>query len=131
MRRKTTMRQLQNAIKDKLLHITKAQKYSKSTRKTTTMSTDTFIESFDFLCETLFADCVGWHYEYDIKTKLYIIETGRMNGDTDFIFIAHLCVNDGVKREDVDKALSVIEEEWSIWNILNMVHGASKILLKQ
>lgn len=111
MQRKTTTRQIQNAINDNLLHITKAEKYSKSTRKTTTMSTDTFIESFDFLCETLFANCVGWHYEYDIKTKQYIIETGRMNGDVDFIFIAHLCVNDGVKLESVDKALRVIEEE--------------------
>ena len=110
MRRKTTTKKLQQAIKDDLLKLTKAQKYNKSTRKTTTISTDTFIESFDFLCETLFADCVGWHYEYDIKTKQYIIETGRMNGDADFIFIADLCVNDGVKVESVDKALRVIED---------------------
>jgi len=111
MRRKTTTKQLQQAIKDNLLHITKAQKYSKSTRKTTTIATDTFKDDLDFLCETIFADCVGWHYEYDIKAKQYIIETGRMNGNVDFIFIAHLCVNDGASREDIDKALSVIEEE--------------------
>ena len=111
MRRKTTTKQLQQAIKDNLLHITKVQKYSKSTRKTTTISTDTFKESLDFLCETIFVDCVGWHFEYDIKAKQYIIETGRMNGNVDFIFIAHLCVNDGASREDIDKALSVIEEE--------------------
>lgn len=111
MRRKTTTRQLQQAITNNLLKPIKAQKYSKSTRKSTTISTDTFIESLDFLCESIFADCVGWHYEYDIKAKQYIIETGRMNGDADFIFVAHLCVNDGVSKEDVDKTLNVIEEE--------------------
>lgn len=111
MRRKTTTKQLQQAIKDNLLKLIKAEKYSKSTRKTTTISTEMFRNDFDFLCETLFADCVGWHFEYDIKTKQYIIECGRMNGDADFIFIAHLCVNDGVKVENVDKALRAIEEE--------------------
>ena len=110
MRRKTTTKKLQQAITDKLLHITKAEKYSKSTHKTTTISTDTFKDDLDFLCETIFADCIGWHYEYDIKTKQYIIEAGRMNGDSDFIFIAHLCVNDGVKVESVDKTLRVIED---------------------
>lgn len=111
MRRKTTTKKLQQAIKDDLLRLTKAEKYNKSTRKKTTISIDTFRDDFDFLCETIFADAVGWHFEYDIKAKQYIIECGRMNGDADFIFIAHLCVNDGVKVESVDKALRVIEEE--------------------
>lgn len=111
MRKRTTTRQIQNAIKDNLLKLIKAEKYSKSTRKTTTISTDTFKDDLDFLCETIFADCVGWHYEYDIKTKQYIIECSRMDGDVDFIFIAHLCACDGVKVESVDMALRVIEEE--------------------
>lgn len=110
MRRKTTTKKLQQAIKDDLLKLTKVEKYSKSTRKTTTISTDTFRESLDFICETLFADCVGWHYEYDVKTRQYITECSRMDGDVDFIFITHLCVNDGVKVESVDKALNVIDD---------------------
>ena len=110
MRRKTTTKQLQQAIKDNLLKFIKAEKYSKSTHKTTTISTDTFKDDFDFLCETLFADSIGWHFEYDIKSKQYIIECGRMNGDVDFIFIAHLCACDGVNRENVDNVLGVIEE---------------------
>jgi hypothetical protein len=109
MRRKTTTKKLQQAIKDDLLKLTKVEKYSKSTRKTTTISTDTFKDDLDFICETLFADVVGWHYEYDIKAKQYIIECGRMDGDVDFIFIAHLCACDGVKVESVDKALRVID----------------------
>lgn len=110
MRRKTTTKQLQQAIKDDLLKLTKAEKYSKSTRKTTTISIDTFKDDFDFLCETVFADSVGWHYEYDINAKQYIIETGRMNGDSDFIFIAHLCACDGVGRDCIDNALRVIDD---------------------
>ena len=123
MRRKTTTRQIQQAIKNNLLKPIKAQKYSKSTRKTTTISTDTFKDDLDFLCETIFADCVGWHYKFDVKTRQYIIECSRMNGDVNFIFIAHLCVNDGVKVENVDMALRAIEEEWSnerIWNIIRL-----------
>lgn len=111
MRRKTKTQQIQQAIKDNLLHITKAQKYNKSTRKTTTISTDTFKDDLDFLCESIFADCVGWHYEYDIKAKQYIIECSRMNGDVDFIFIVRLCACDGVSREEIDNALRVIDEE--------------------
>lgn len=110
MRRKTTTKKLQQAIKDDLLKLTKVEKYSKSTRKTTTISTDTFKDDFDFLCETIFSDAIGWHYEYDIKEKQYIIECGRMDGSVDFIFIAHLCACDGVKVESVDRALSVIED---------------------
>ena len=110
MRRKSTTKQIQQAIKNDLLKLTKVEKYSKSTRRTTTISTGTFKDDLDFLCEIIFADAIGWHYEYDIKAKQYIIECGRMNGDVDFIFIAHLCACDGVKREDVDRTLSVIDD---------------------
>lgn len=110
MRRKTTTKKLQQAITNNLLKIIKAEKYSKSTRKTTTMSTETFKDDLDFLCETIFADAIGWHYESDIKAKQYIIECGRMNGDIDFIFIAHLCACDGVGRDCIDNALRVIED---------------------
>lgn len=111
MRRKTTTRQIQQAIKDNLLKPIKAQKYSKSTRKIMTISIDTFKESLDFLCETIFSDTIGWHYEFDVKTRQYITECSRMDGDVDFIFIAYLCTCDGVERESVDKALRIIEEE--------------------
>lgn len=110
MRRKSTTKQIQQAIKNDLLKLTKVEKYSKSTRRTTTISTGTFKDDLDFLCEIIFADAIGWHFEYDIKAKQYIIETGRMNGDADFIFIAHLCACDGVERECINNALNVIED---------------------
>lgn len=111
MRKQTTTRQIQQAIKNNLLKPIKVEKYSKSTRKTTTISTDTFSESLDFLSETLFADAIGWHYERNYKTGNYEIDCGRMNPNTDIVIIAHLCACDGVKREDIDNALNVIEEE--------------------
>ena len=111
MQKRTTTLQLNTAIKNNLLHIISAQKYNKTTHQTNAISPETFQESLDFICESLFADVVGWHYEFDIKEKQYIIEAGRMDGDSDFIVIAHLCVNDGVSAECVDNALSVIEED--------------------
>ena len=110
MRRKTTTRQIQQAIKNYLLKLVKAEKYSKSTYKTTTILTDTFKDDLDFLCETIFEDCVGWHYELNHETGNYEVETGRMDGDSDFIFIAHLCACDGVERECINNALNVIED---------------------
>lgn len=109
MRRKTTTKKLQQAIKDKLLKLVKAEKYSISTRKTTTISTDIFKDDLEFLCEIIFADCVGWHFEYDIKVKQYIIECSRMNGDVDFIFIAHLSVDDNTSVEEVERILKFDE----------------------
>ena len=110
MRRRTTTRQIQHAIKNNLLKLIKAEKYSKSTRRTTTISTETFKDSFDFLCETIFASCIGWHYELNYKTGEYEIDCSRMNGDSDIVIIAHLCACDGVEVESVDNALSVIED---------------------
>lgn len=110
MRRKTTTRQIQQAIKNNLLKLTKAEKYSKSTRKTTIISIDTFKESLDFLCETIFSDAIGWHYERDYRTGEYIIEAGRMDGDVDFIFIAHLCACDDSNVEDIERILKFEEE---------------------
>ena len=110
MQKQTTTLQLNTAITDKLLHITKAQKYNKSTHQTDVIHPETFQESLEFLCESIFADCIGWHYEYDVKTKQYIIEAGRMDGDSDFIVIAHLCACDGVDRKDVEVALGMMEE---------------------
>ena len=110
MRKRTTTKQLQQVITDKLLHIEKVEIYYKSTRQTDVISADVFQESLDFLGETIFADSIGWHYERNYKTGNYEIDCGRMNGDSDIVVIAHLCACDGVNRESIDKALNVIED---------------------
>lgn len=111
MKKRTTTHQLQQAIKSNLLKLIKAETYNKSTCQTDVISIDLFKDSLDFLCESLFADCTGWYYERNHETGGYVIETGRMTKESDFIFIAHLCACDGVSREDVNNALRVIEEE--------------------
>lgn len=92
MKKRTTTHQLQQAIKSNLLKLIKAQKYNKSTCQTEVISIDLFKDSLDFLCESLFADCIGWYYERNHETGGYVIETGRMTRESDFIFIAFMCV---------------------------------------
>jgi len=110
MGRRTTTQQITIAISNNLLHIKAAEKYRKSTHQTDAISPETFKESLDFLCESVFSDCISWHFEYDVKTKQYIVECSRMDGDSEFIIIAHLCVNESMNKEVIDNALSIEEE---------------------
>lgn len=114
MRKVTTTQKLLEAITNNLLHIKKAEVYYKTSGKTETIDTDRFTENFSFLCESgIFMDAIGWHYERDIKTNGYIAECGRMNPDSEIIVIIYLSVCNGACRENVEKTLSVIEEERS------------------
>lgn len=110
MRRRTTTKQLQQAITDNLLHIEKVEIYHKTTHKTDEISVDSFIDSLEFLGETIFADSIGWYFERNCKTQNYEIDCSRMDGSSDIIVIAHLRANEGVERECIDRALSVIDE---------------------
>lgn len=107
MRKRTTTQKINAAISNNLLHITNAEKYSKSTRQTDVIDAETFKDSLNFICESIFMDSIGWHYEFDYKTGNYEIDCGRMNGDSDFVIIAYLRANDGVSKEDIDMALRV------------------------
>lgn len=106
----TTSKQISDVLSNNLLQVAKAECYHKTFRETDII-TDSFLENFQFLCESgCFMDCVGWHYEKDYRTGQYIIETGRMDGNSENIVIAHLKVNDGVNVEDIEKVL-LFEEE--------------------
>lgn len=112
MKRKTTTAQINEALTNDLLIITKAECYHKTSRQTNVINPESFIDDFQFLCESgIFADCVGWHYQKDYKTNQYIAETGRMDGDSENIVIAYLRVNEGVKTEDIEKMLLMKEED--------------------
>ena len=111
MRKRTTTQKLQEAITDNLLHITKAEIYYKTSRETETIDADKFYENFSFLCESgIFSDAIGWHYERDYRTGDYIIETGRMDGNSENIIIAHLSVCDDANIEDIERILKIVEE---------------------
>ncbi len=113
MRRRTTTKQLQQVITSNLLHITKAEVYYKTSRKTETIDTDKFKDSLDFLCESdVFADFVDWHYEKNISAKNeYILDSGAMNPYSENVVTVYLCVTDGVNVEDIERALLFLEEE--------------------
>lgn len=110
MRRRTTTKQLHNALSNNLLTVEKAESYNKTSRKTEEITSDTFKDSLDFLCETVFAPCIGWYYEKNHKTGNYEVDCSRMDGSSDIVIIAHLCVNSGINAEDIDKALLFQED---------------------
>ena len=111
MRKRTTTKQLNSAITNNLLHITKAEIYYKTSRKTEIIDVAKIHENLSFLCEAgIFSDAIGWHYERDHKLNGYIAETGRMNPDTEIIISVYLRVADGVSTEEVEKILKVEEK---------------------
>lgn len=113
MNKRTTTQQLNTAITNNLLRITKAEIYYKTSRKTEIIDINKFHENLQFLCESgCFADFVDWHYEKNISTKdEYILDSGAMNPFTENIVSVYLGVGEGVSGEEVEKALSVSEEE--------------------
>lgn len=110
MKRMTTTKQISDVLSNNLLQVTKAEVYYKISRKTDII-TDSFLENLQFLCESgCFVNCVGWHYERDYRTGDYIIETGRMDGNSENVVIARLRVNGGVSVENIEKILKIEEE---------------------
>ena len=111
MKRRTTTRQLSEAITNGLLQVVKAECYYKTSRKTDVVETDKFLEELQFLCETnIFMDCVGWHFEKDYKSNQYLIEAGRSDAYSENIITVHMRANDGVKTEEIEKTLLYAED---------------------
>lgn len=111
MKKVTTTNKIKIALNEGKLKVAKVEVYYKTFRKTEIMDSDSFKESFDFLCKSgVFADALGWHYGTDAKTNGYIAETGRMNPDSEIIITVYLDVCEGVRGEDVDEVLRIMEE---------------------
>lgn len=110
MRRRTTTKQLQQALSDNMLAISKAEAYNKTTCQIDEISIGTFKDSLDFLCETIFSDSIGWYFERDYKTGDYIIECSRMDRSVDNIITVYLHVCGDVGGEDVERILLFTEE---------------------
>ena len=47
----------------------------------------------------------------EFKTNGYICEVGRMNPDSEVIISVYLRVCEGVRGEDIDEVLRIMEEE--------------------
>ena len=113
MRRRTTTQKLQQAITNNLLHITKAEIYYKTSRKTEILDADKFYENFSYLCESgVFADAVDWHYERNISAKdEYILDSGTMNPYSENVVTVYLHIGEDVDVEDIERTLLFLEEE--------------------
>ena len=111
MRRKTSTQKINTAITNNMLYIIKAEKYNKTTHKTDVIAPDTFKESLEFLCESIFVDSIGWYYEKEHNTGQYLVECGRMDGSTDNIISAYLGEKDGISGEEIEGTLLLMEDD--------------------
>lgn len=108
--RQTTTSKLNDVISKKFLRVVKAEVFHKDTCQTDDI-TDSFMEYLQFLAESgPFMDYVGWHYEQDYRTGKYIVETGRINPDSEILIVVQLFVGDGVSGEDIHERLKIEEE---------------------
>lgn len=116
MRRITTTKQLNSAITNNLLNITKAEIYYSITRlleipkpwisnhlKRVSVSSVN-LEYFQMRLDGIMRE---------FKTNGYICEVGRMNPDSEVIISVYLRVCEGVRGEDIDEVLRIMEEEWA------------------
>lgn len=112
MRKQTTTKQLNSAITNNLLHITKAGVYYKTSRKTEIIDSGKFKDNLDFLCESgVFADFVDWHYERDISVKdEYKVDSGSMNPYSENVVTVYLHIGEDVDVEDIERTLKIEEE---------------------
>lgn len=114
MRKRTTTKQIHNALSNNLLKITKVETYNKTSRKTDVIDINTFRENLEFLAESgIFADCIGWYYQDNCNADSdYIAECSRMDRSVDVIVTVYLNVGNGdVDREELERMLSPVEEE--------------------
>ena len=112
MQKRTTTKQLNTAITNNLLTITKAECHYKSSNRIDEIGIEKFRNDFDFLCESgLFAESLGWHYELDHKTNAYILESGRYNPHSEIIITIYMRVCNGASAENIEKELLFLEEE--------------------
>lgn len=112
MRKVTTTTKINETLTNNLVKVEKVEVHYKTSGKTEIIDIDKFTENVSFLCESgIFSDAVGWHFERDIETNGYIVETGRMNPDSEIIVSVYLSVCNGACRENVEKVLEVTEEE--------------------
>lgn len=112
MRRRTTTKQLLEAITNGLLQITKAECSNKSSNRIDEISKETFLDSLAFINESgVFANFIDWHYERDLyENDGYVFDSGRMNAYAESVVIAYLRVCNGANEEEIERML-LFEEE--------------------
>lgn len=113
MQKQTTTKQLQQAIVNGLLEVTKAECSYKSSKQIGELSKETFMDNLAFINESgIFSGFIDWHFEEDLSEKdVYIADSGAMNPYTDTIVTVYLRMNDNATDEEIQKALLFDESE--------------------
>lgn len=112
MKLRTTTAKINEALTTNLLTVTRTECYHKTSRQTDAVNAESFLENFQFLCESgIFADCIGWYFEKVYKTNQYIIECCRLDGGAENIITVFMRVNDGVETDDIERVLLYVEED--------------------
>lgn len=112
MQRRTSTKQLQDAITNNLLQVKKAECHYKSSNRIDEISRKTFLDNLAFINESgVFADFVDWHYEKNLSEKdEYIFESGAMNPYSENVIIVHLRANESVNDAEINETLLFQEE---------------------
>lgn len=114
MKRNTTTKQLNDAITNNILAVTKVKcEYKEIEECTEIINNDAFIESLQYLNESgVLAANVDWKYEKSIHSNgEYIVESGRMNPYAGNIITVHIRACDGVSDDEVETLLKKEESE--------------------
>lgn len=103
MRRRTSTKQLLEAVTNNLLQVRKAKCSYKSSNQIDELSRETFLENLQFICESgVFADFVDWHFERNLSEKdEFVFDSGAMNPYSEAIVTVYLRVCDGVNVEEL------------------------------
>lgn len=113
MRRRTTTKQLQQAITNGLLEVTKAECSYKSSKQVDGISKETFMDNLTFINKAgVFSQFIDWHYEKDLSgNDGYIAESGAMNLYSENVVTVYLRKNDSITDEEIQEALLFEESE--------------------
>lgn len=105
---------LVEVIENKMISITSVEnetKISIEITETNQIAPEEFIESIQFLNETIFKDAIDFYYEVT-GTNSLLIECGMRNQFMEEYYRVECAVCDGVSAKDIDKKLreTIFEE---------------------
>lgn len=106
-RRITDVSNLAEAIENKMISVDSVEcktKFSADMTETNQITPDKFIESIQFMNETIFKDAIDFFYEFT-DTNNILIECGMKNIYMEEYYHVKCSVCDGVSTKEVDKKL--------------------------
>lgn len=106
-RRITDTSNLVEATETRLISVVSVEKETKVSidiTETTQITPDEFIESIQFLNETIFKDAIDFYYEFTGKNNVHI-ECGMKNIYMEEYYCVDCAIKDGVSAKDVETKL--------------------------